>query len=209
MKSYIVVIGDIEQSSQLSQGDRKQVQKTLESVFQKINQQSTDIISPYTITLGDEFQAVYQSAVEMFKHIWTVMASIHPVKVRFSVGAGKITTEINRENSLGMDGPAFHKARKHIEWMKEEKLLLSVTTEDTQFDQLVNNTFRILDANLRSWKKNRFIILQKLYERKEVKQIAEEIGLSEVAIYKNINAGTLEAIEGLTNTISETIDESL
>lgn len=209
MKSYIVVIGDIEQSSQLSQDNRKQVQKTLKSVFREINQQSTDIISPYTITLGDEFQAVYQSAKEMFKHIWTVMASIHPVKVRFSIGAGKITTEINRENSLGMDGSAFHKARKHIEWMKDEKLLLSVSTKDAKFDQLVNNTFRILDANLRGWKKNRFIILQRLCEGKEVKQIAKEIGLSEVAIYKNINAGTLEAIRGLTDTISETIDERL
>lgn len=209
MKSYIVVIGDIEKSSQLSQDNRKEVQKTLESVFKKINRQSTDIISPYTITLGDEFQAVYQSAREMFKHIWTVIASIHPVNVRFSISAGKITTEINREHSLGMDGPAFHQARKHIVWMKEEKLLLSVTTEDGKFDKLVNNTFRILGANLRRWKKNRFIILQRLYEEKEVKQIAEEIGLSEVAIYKNINAGTLEAIQGLTDAISKTIDERL
>ncbi len=208
MKSYIVVIGDIEHSKQLSQDDRREVQKTLESVFQKINRQSNDIISPYTITLGDEFQAVYQSSGEIFKHIWTVMANTHPVYVRFSIGVGNITTEINKKNSLGMDGPVFHTTRERIEWMKEEKILLSVSTDDTQFDRLVNNTFRILGANLRGWKKNRFTILKKMYEEKDVKQIAAEIELSEVAVYKNINAGTLEAVRELTDTISEMIEEA-
>lgn len=210
MKSYIVVIGDIEHSRKLPQDERRQVQKNLESVFQKLNKDSVHIISPYTITLGDEFQTVYDSSPEeIFKHIWTIMANIHPVYVRIAIGVGEITTEINRKNALGMDGPAFHKAREQLERMKEKKLLLSVSTEDARFDKLVNNTFHILGANIRSWKKNRFVILQKMYAGKEVKQIAEEIGLSEVAVYKNINAGTLEPIRELTDTISETIDERL
>lgn len=209
MKSYIIIIGDIEKSKQLSQDDRRQVQKTLESVFQEVNRYSAGIISPYTITLGDEFQAVYDTTGETFKHIWAVMASIHPVFVRFSIGVGEITTEIKRKNSLGMDGPAFYKAREQLERMKEQKLLLSVSTENAKFDKLVNSTFRILGNNMRNWKKNRFVILQKMYEDKEVKQIAEEVKLSDVAVYKNINAGTLETIRELTDAISETIDEML
>lgn len=209
MKSYIVIIGDIEHSKQLSRDERKQVQKNLESVFRKLNRASGHIISPYTITLGDEFQTVYDSAVEIFKHIWTVMANIHPVHVRISIGVGEITTDMKRKNALGMDGPAFYKARDQLEQMKENKLLLSVSTENNGFNRLVNNSFRILDANLRSWKKNRYIILQKMYEGKEVKQIANEVGLSDVAVYKNINAGTLEAVRGLCDSISETIEEML
>lgn len=209
MKAYVVIIGDIEQSKQLSQDDRKQVQKRLESVFEELNRSSANIVSPYTITLGDEFQAVYNSADEAFKHIWTIMASIHPVFVRFSIGVGEITTEINRKNALGMDGPAFYNAREQIEQMKKQQALLSVSTEKTTFNRLVNNGFRILEANLRSWKKNRFVILQKMYEGKEVRQIAKEIGLSDVAVYKNINAGTLEALREFAAAISETIEEML
>ena len=85
MVSYIVIIGDIEQSRQLSQGDRRKVQKILKTVFENLNQSSNCIVSPFTITLGDEFQAVYDSAGETFKHIWTIMASIHPVLVRILV----------------------------------------------------------------------------------------------------------------------------
>jgi hypothetical protein len=209
MKSYIVVIGDIEHSKQLPGDERKQVQKNLESVFRKLNRASGHIISPYTITLGDEFQTVYNSAGDIFKHIWTVMANIHPVHVRISIGVGEITTDMKRKNALGMDGPAFYKARDQLEQMKVNKLLLSVATENEGFNRLVNNSFRILDSNLRGWKKNRFVILQKMYEGKEVKQIANEIGLSEVAIYKNINAGTLEAVRDLTDIISEKIEEML
>ncbi|MFU8813158.1 MAG: SatD family protein [Balneolaceae bacterium] len=209
MKSYIVIIGDIEHSRKLPGDERKQVQKKLESVFRKLNRASGHIISPYTITLGDEFQAVYESAGDIFQHIWTIMATVHPIYVRMSIGVGEITTEMKQKNALGMDGPAFHKAREQLLQMKENKLLLSVAAENEGFSRLVNNSFRILDVNLRSWKKNRFTILQKLYEGKEVKQIAKDTGLSEVAVYKNINAGTLEAIRGLCDSISEIIEEML
>jgi transposase len=207
MTSYIVVIGDIEHSKQFHGDERKQIQKNLEVILQKLNKDSSQIISPYTITLGDEFQVVYDSSSKLFKHIWTIMANIHPVSVRISIGVDEITTDINRKNALGMDGPAFHKAREQLDLMKEKKLLLSISTKDVKLDKLVNSTFGILDANLRNWKKNRFDILQKLYEGKEVKQISKEIGISEVAVYKNINAGTLESIRQLTDAISETIDE--
>lgn len=207
MTSYIVIIGDLEHSKQLPGDERKQVQKKLESVFHQLNKDSSHIISPYTITLGDEFQAVYDTPGKIFNHIWTIMANIHPVYVRISIGVGEIITDINKKNALGMDGPAFYKAREQLERMKEKKLLLSVSTKEPKFDKLVNNTFRILGANMRNWKKNRFAVLQKLYDEKDVKQIAKEIGLSEVAVYKNINAGTLESIRELTDTILEILDE--
>lgn len=209
MKSYIVVIGDIEHSKKLKGDVRGKTQKTLESVFKEINHKSGDILSPYTITQGDEFQAMYHSPDELFKHIWWIMAAIHPVRIRVSIGVGKIATAINRESTLSMDGPVFHKARKGIERMKKEKLLLSISTADDRFDRLINSTFHLLGSSLRSWKKNRYSILYKRYEGKDVKQIAGELDLSEVAVYKNIHAGTLEAIKEFTDAISETLSEML
>ncbi|MEX0649350.1 MAG: SatD family protein [Balneolaceae bacterium] len=207
MSLSLVIIGDLEQSRKMDPARRKATQKSLESVLNRINSNSDDILSAYTIVHGDEFQAVYQSADDLFSHIWAIMAEIHPVMVRFSIGVGTLSTEVNRQNALAMDGPAFHKAREQINLMKKEKLLLSVSTDDGRFDRLVNSTFRILGASLRSWKTNRFIILNKLYEGKEVKQIAHETGLSDVAVYKNIHAGTLEAVQELTRTISEMIND--
>jgi hypothetical protein len=209
MNSYLVVIGDLVDSKKLSKSVRKRTQHSLETVLKNINQESAHIISPYTITLGDEFQGVYQKADDLFQHLWAIMAEIHPVTVRVSIGVGEITTTINNEHTLGMDGPVFHKARERIDQMKKKEHLLSISTDNMRFDRLVNSTFRILGANLRGWNKNRFSILHKQYEGKDVKQIAGEVSLSEVAVYKNINAGTLQAIQDFTATVSETINEML
>jgi len=207
MSTYIVVIGDIIESKDLKPALRKQTQNQLEEVFNQLNRQSKQLLSPYTITLGDEFQAVYRSADQLFHDIWAFTAQIHPVRVRVAISVGDITTEINREQSLGMDGPAFHAARDRIDEMKADDILLSLTTEDKSFDRLVNSSFQILAGNLQTWNKNRFTILKKRYENIEVKKIARDLDLSEVAVYKNIHAGTLDAVKDLTECISEKVNK--
>lgn len=205
--NYIVVIGDLVQSKKLNKDSRKLTQESLKSIFQKINGESSDLASPYTITLGDEFQAVYRAADDLFTHLWMIFSAIHPVFVRFSIAVGEISTEINTEQALGMDGPVFHMARKQIEHLKEKKRLLAFSTDQERFNRLINSTLRILEKDLRTWKKNRFKILYRYQAGTDVKKIAGEVNLSDVAVYKNINAGALDAISELTNTISETIND--
>jgi hypothetical protein len=207
MSTYIVVIGDLIESKDLDPSERKRTQSRLEKFFSQMNRQAGKLLSPYTITLGDEFQAVYQSADYLFRDIWAIMSEIHPVRVRINISVGDITTEINREQSIGMDGPAFHVARARIEKMKEKDILISLATDQEKFDRLVNSSFQILAGNLKGWNRNRFLILKKRYEGMDVKQIASELNLSEVAIYKNIRAGTLDAIQDLTDSITENVNE--
>ncbi|TVR32006.1 MAG: hypothetical protein EA390_05765 [Balneolaceae bacterium] len=205
MKTHIVIIGDLEESKKLKPDLRLKAQRALLTLFDKLNSEPGRPLSSYSIILGDEFQAVYEEGDHIFRHIWTIMAQLHPVLVRWSIGVGEITTPVNRQRSFEMDGPAFHRARERMEMMKKEKSLISIHTADSSSDKLLNSMFRILSNNLRGWNKNRFLILQKLCEGKEVKQIAAELGLSEVAIYKNINAGSLDAIQDLTDSIVERI----
>lgn len=205
MKTYIVIIGDLEESRKLERSMRLKTQQSLLTYFDKLNSMPGRPMSSYSIILGDEFQAVYDDGDHIFRHIWTLMAELHPVMARWSIGVGEITTPIHRERSFEMDGPAFHRAREKMAEMKKEKSLISIHTDDTSIDKLLNSMFRILSNNLRGWNKNRFLILQKLCEGKDVKQIAGELGLSEVAIYKNINAGSLAAIQDLTDSIVERI----
>jgi hypothetical protein len=205
MKSYIVVIGDLEGSRKLEQRLRSETQESLLTLFDKLNSEPGRPLSSYSIILGDEFQAVYEDGDHIFRHIWTLMAELHPVLARWSIGVGEITTPVNRERSFEMDGPAFHRAREKMAEMKKEKSLISIHTDDKSSDKLLNSMFRILSNNLRGWNKNRFHIIQKLCEGKDVKQIAGELDLSEVAIYKNINAGSLDAIQDLTDSIVERI----
>lgn len=102
----IVIIADIVDSKKISA--RKEVQLTLKDVLIQINHDSENgILSPFTITLGDEFQAVYRCSATLIKDLFLILVKLFPVRIRFSIGFGKISTEINEHEAIGMDGPAI------------------------------------------------------------------------------------------------------
>ncbi|MEX2435642.1 MAG: SatD family protein, partial [Balneolaceae bacterium] len=102
MSNKIVLIGDIVDSKKLNEADRSSLQEDLLDLIGKINKKSESIEAPMTITLGDEFQAVYASAESILADSWNILAGIYPVSARFSIGIGNIVTPINKEQSLGM-----------------------------------------------------------------------------------------------------------
>ncbi|HKL17644.1 MAG TPA: SatD family protein [Halalkalibaculum sp.] len=209
MNPYIVLIGDIEASKDLEKEKRYQVQNKLKEVFEELNSSCSTIESPYTVTLGDEFQAVFSRADRLFIHVWKVLAALHPVKVRFSIGVGQITTSINREQSLGMDGPAFHLAREGVEQLKESGYLfnISVQGEKSSYLSAMNNSLYLFSDQVRSWNKNRLSILYMMETGMNYKQITEELGISEPAFYKNKEAASLEVVIDLFKDISEIIND--
>src|SRR4051812_44362234 len=109
----IAIIGDIVASKDPRRRDafQRQLAKALAA---RNREKGSGLVSPYTITLGDEFQAVYRSARNLWTDIVTLLAEIHPVQARFALGVGDLTTRLNRRQALGMDGPAFHRTRAAI-----------------------------------------------------------------------------------------------
>ena len=105
----IVVIADLVASRHVPQ--RTVFQRKLARVLAKASREAEALASPFTLTLGDEFQAVYRGANTLFADVCGLMAEIHPVRARFALGVGELTTRINPEQALGMDGPVFHQAR--------------------------------------------------------------------------------------------------
>lgn len=76
---------------------------------------------------------------------------MHPTKIRFGVGVGNITTQIQKMNIQEMDGPAFHLARKAIEQLAKEKQkyrgninYFKIYTHDQLKTEIMNNTLSLL-----------------------------------------------------------------
>jgi len=63
MDQNIVLIGDLIGSKELGDVERDRYQTILFEEINRINNKSTSIISPLTITLGDEFQAEFIPSV--------------------------------------------------------------------------------------------------------------------------------------------------
>lgn len=203
----IALIGDIVRSREI--GNRDEFQKKLESQLRSVNKEAQHLLSPYTVTLGDEFQAVYAKADRLFNDIWKIMMGLYPQKVRFALGVGTLTTPVNPKRAIGMDGPAFHHARMGITKLKETSYLIKIEAENFPRLDLLNNSLYLISQTVSGWSLNRLQVLNGLLSGQSPKKIADSLGISTVAIYKNIKAGSLDVIIDLSREISNALNEVL
>jgi hypothetical protein len=202
----LVLIGDIVASKRIK--NRKEIQKKLQNLFKSFNN-NKEIISPFTITLGDEFQAVFSKADNIFKYLWEVLFAIYPVQVRFSFGIGDITTSINTVQAIGMDGPAFYNAREGLTELKQKAFLFNLVHNDEKKIMLIKQVLFLLSHLTSGWKESRFKILSLLYDDMSVFEVAKKMKISDKAVYKNIDAGALANIISITKIISMEINNLL
>jgi SatD family (SatD) len=207
-EKYIVVIGDIVHSRMIK--DRVVFDRQLQQTLSHLSERNQSVLSPYTLTIGDEIQAVFSSADDLFRDAIFILASIYPQKMRFSYGVDVLSKPINPIQAIGMDGPAFHVARDGIEErLKKSGDLFYVSGEGITNLPLLRSCLQLLSFQIKDWKPNRLQTFKRLQENVPVKVIAEELHVSEQAIYKTINAGALEVIRQLFDEISMHLNQEL
>ena len=109
----IAIIADIVHSKRLPQRD--EIQARLAVRLERVNQAyQASLASKFTLTLGDEFQALFQTPSGMLQALDEITFAMYPVRLRFGIGLGEITTMIDPERSIGADGPAYWNAREAI-----------------------------------------------------------------------------------------------
>ncbi|MBI2497629.1 MAG: hypothetical protein HYV75_06860 [Opitutae bacterium] len=209
---YLALIGDIVDSKGLPK--RGEFQTELAAGLKEISSRNPALVSPYTITLGDEFQAVYKSADTLFADIFSILRRIHPVRARFAVGVGGLSTEINRKQALGMDGPAFHRAREAMNELKASRYLIRLQgapAGDSAADpwKLLNHLLNLVTYKIGGWEGNRLRIIQGLLNGESVAVLEKELRISNVAVYKNINAAALDELQGLCEEMTRLLNDEL
>ncbi|MEM6820611.1 MAG: SatD family protein [Verrucomicrobiota bacterium] len=205
-KNYLVVIGDVVSSKKIPQ--RGSLQRRLSKGLQHLSS-SMSLISPYTITLGDEFQAVYGSGNDLFRGLFTIRKLLYPQTCRFALSIGSITTAINPRQAIGMDGPAFYDARASIEILKAKKDLIALTGLSPQPQNILKSTLPLLWSSTDTWKLNRLNIMIGLLEKRSIDSLAESLDLETRSVYKNIQEGDLNRWHEWVHTVEETIADFL
>lgn len=203
----IVVIADVVKSRQI--GQRRAFQHRLEQVLEQLNAGREDQHSPYTITLGDEFQTLLKSPNLVFRDFFAVQRLLYPVRVRFSVGVGTLSTKINPRLSIGMDGPAFHLARKGLEEAKSTSALLRVSLEHEGPTTWMGPALDLLSHTVRGWKRNRLEVLQRMFNGQDTRAIAAAMEISSTAVYKNVQAGALGVVRDLCSEVTAAVRRDL
>lgn len=177
--------------------DRAALQARLGRILEQLNARNAGLLSPYTLTLGDEFQALFARADDVLRDAALIMAELYPVRVRFAFGLGDITTAINPKQALGMDGPAFYAARAAMSELKQGEDWFRIEGLPHAQQSLCNHSLQLLRQLIGKWRRPRFQILCGQLDGRTVKAMSESLGLSDKAIYKNISDGALAPIQGL------------
>lgn len=203
----MALIGDVVASRAVPQ--RAVLQRQLQAALAAAGRRAQGVASPYTLTLGDEFQAVYRRAATVFADIVGIMADVHPVQVRFALGVGPLATRLNPRQALGMDGPAFHHARAALQALKADGRLLRIAGGAGGDWALANRTLNLCSHQMEGWTRNRLAILAGLLRERRPDAIGAELGISTVAVYKNINAAALHDMVGVCRELAGALDAAM
>ncbi len=199
------VIADIVESRSIE--DRETFQRALESVLGELNDRSRSAIaSPYTVTIGDEFQALHRDFSRVLSDVVYLAWRIHPVRIRVAVGHGELWTDLNESAAIGMDGPVFHGARELLDRLKPHDSTVVQIACDTPIGDLINAALMLVSGGLASWSATTLGTLSAMLDGLRVKETSPRVSVTDRAVYKVIATHGLAHHRDLLVAIAAELD---
>lgn len=165
---YLALIADVIDSKMVQ--ERFNLQKQLEKALRKMNELFGNYLaSCFTLTLGDEFQALLKVDAPVFQIIDTLRSELIPTQLRFGIGLGEIVTAIDPLQSIGADGPAYWNARAAINLVHQKNdygnTQIYFSSGNDSKDLLVNALIASGEAIRSGWRGSQEEILLDLLKR--------------------------------------------
>ncbi len=213
---FVAIIADIKDSRYLE--ERKEVQEKLREVLDSLNRKyENDIAAKFLITLGDEFQGLLRGGENVLNIIEEIKMSLYPVRIRFGIGIGSISTDINEEMALGADGPAYYCAREAVEVLKDREkkkkavladICLRTAENDRGKEVLVNTVFELMYVVENGWtKRQREIIWDMLLHQDGQKNTASRLRVSQPTVQKALASGNYYTYENALKNVAEILGD--
>lgn len=208
---YIAVIGDIVESKRIK--ERKAVQQKLGVVLHEINERYTgDVASRFMITLGDEFQGLLQAGTHTMEIIERIERQMHPTRMRFGIGVGEITTDINPELPLGADGSAYYNARKMVNELKAaekqkmaSKLNMKIKIEEyVGISELINTIFSLNTVLKEKWTDRQLEVIDTyLMDAGTQIEVAQRLGIHQSNVQKALSNSNFYTYQRAVDTVTK------
>lgn len=213
---YIAVIGDIKKSKSIE--ERKMFQNKLNKVLNEVNEIYADSISSkFTVTLGDEFQGLLHQGKNVMNIIQYIKSACYPIEVRFGIGVGAISTEINTMVAIGADGPGYYKARDSIENLKLLEKKNESTFSDVQIkidgdnslqELSLNSILKLMYSIEKGWtKKQREVVNYVLLKEKNQTETAEYFKVTQSNIQQILSKAHYYAYKEAFDSVNKILNE--
>lgn len=185
-KKYFILMGDII-------GSHKYKGEMLSQDFRSLvnycnNYFSSDILSPYTITLGDEFQGVAKSLTSALKSIFyfeeTILKREYIFKVRYVLHYGDIETQINKQIAHGMMGKGLATTRKILSHKGRERQKFYFDLTEKLLNDQLNRLFSIIESFSGKWQKKDYLLISDMLSNDSNKDVGAKHGKNRSQIWK-------------------------
>ena len=197
---YLALIADVIDSKMVQ--ERFNLQKQLEKTLRKMNELFGDYLaSCFTLTLGDEFQALLKMDAPVFQIIDTLRSELSPTQLRFGIGLGEIVTAIDPLQSIGADGPAYWNARAAINLVHQKNdygnTQIYFSSGNDSKDLLVNALIASGEAIRSGWRGSQEEILLDLLKRSvysetfSQQELAQSLAIQPSALSKRLKSSSI------------------
>jgi hypothetical protein len=184
---YWIIMADVIDSHVENQ---LELQSQLADIVQFINNKfAKNILSPLTITLGDEFQGVCKNLANLTEIIIEInelkFSNKYSFELRFVVYYGEIETPINEKIAHGMLGKGLTEARKALNELKKDESNYFFKTEKESKSIVLKDAFIVLDGISKKWNiNNDFDVVQALLNNPDYKVAAIALNKDRTLIWK-------------------------
>jgi len=181
-----ILMGDVVSSKDY---DSQTLQKQLNNITESCNKAlRNDLLSPYTITLGDEFQGIPNTLLTAIRTLFfyeeECLRQNLDFKLHYVVHYGKIDTKINPEIAYEMMGPGLTKARELLGSKKRDRKRFQILLDNKVLTQQLNRLFEVLDSIIRSWKIDDYLLILDMINNDNNAEVGEKHDKNRDQIWK-------------------------
>jgi len=188
--------------------DQATLMKGFKTVIKAVNDKFQDkIISPLTITLGDEFQGVIIDlpwALEIIINIEEeIIHSRSLFKMRYVLFKGEIETSINKTIAYEMLGDGLTKARQLLENSKSTNDRFYIDVKNTAQSNALLDAFRVFQGIVDDWQiEKNWKIFSTFIELKDYKLVAESLDKDRSLMWRREKTGKIKEYLSIKSVIN-------
>lgn len=200
---YTIMMADIIKSREIK---GKGLMNSFTEIVESVNKKHQErLLSPLTVTLGDEFQGIpdsIDSAVEIFFDLeeMVIMRS-GGYKLRYVILEGEVETSINPDFAHGMLGKGLTQARESLEVMKESEERVLFYLQDQKKEKALNEGGHLYQWIVDDWNEKDRELVRAFWEYRDYKTVAKALNKNVSLMWKREKSLQLREYRGVKQVI--------
>jgi len=171
-----------------SDPDRRALQLCLEQSIQELNAEfAATLIVPFTVTLGDEVQALLPDLATALDVDLRLRRTLYPRRLHCGIGVGPVATPL-RARTAEMDGPCFLRAREALEAGAGEEATTVVRSALPEWDDPLNAILLLLNVISGRWSDKQMEAIETYARFGTQTAASRQLGISQPAFRKRLES---------------------